>query len=275
MRGMYTAGILDTFMEQGLEFDGIVGVSAGALFGINFLSRQKGRAIRYNKRFNGDKHYMGLLPLIREGNIISTTYAYDDVPHKYDPFDDETYRQSTVPFYAVVTDIERGTPKYIRIRSVFSQMDTLRASGSMPFVSRPVEIDGRLYLDGALTDSIPYQWMHRQGYDKLVVILTRDADYRKSAMASLPVKCLYRRYPALQKCMLRRHVMYNRQVTQLARWEQAGRAFVIRPTRPIDIGRMEKSPERLQAVYDLGCHDGEACMASLQAYLAQTTDCPS
>ncbi len=267
MRGMYTAGVLDTLMEQGIEFDGIVGVSAGALFGINYLSRQKGRVIRYNKRFNSDKNYMGLRPLLREGNIVSTKYAYEDVPHIYDPFDDETYRQSKVPFYAVVTDIVTGKPKYVRIRSVFEQMDMLRASGSMPFVSRPVEIGSRLYLDGALTDSIPFEWLSEQGYDQLIVVLTRDASYRKEPMAKLPVKLMYRRYPALQACLLRRHTMYNKQVATLAKWERQGKAFVIRPSQSISIGRMEKSAARLQEIYDLGCRDGADSLQAMIAYM--------
>ena len=155
MRGMYTAGVLDTFLDAGISVDGVVGVSAGALFGVNYLSGQKGRVIRYNKRFNGDKNYMGLRPLLREGNLFSTHYAYERVPRELDPFDDETFQASRIPFYAVVTDTATGEPEYIRIQSAFAQMDTLRASGSMPFVSRPGKIGHREYLDGVIGDSIP------------------------------------------------------------------------------------------------------------------------
>lgn len=135
MRGMYTAGVLDVFLENGIEFDGIIGVSAGAIFGVNFLSKQKGRVIRYNKRFNRDKNYLGLRPLIKTGNIVDTELAYNKVPRELDIFDDTTYMASKVPFYAVVTNIETGQAEYKQVTSVFEQMDTLRASASMPFVS--------------------------------------------------------------------------------------------------------------------------------------------
>lgn len=167
MRGMYTAGVLDTFMENGIHFDGIVGVSAGALFGVNFLSGQKGRAIRYNKKFNSDKNYMGIIPLLKEGNIVSTEYAYTKVPYELDPFDNKTYMESGVPFYAVMTNVSNGNPEYVLVRDIFKQMDVLRASGSLPIISRPVLIDGKYYLDGGIADSIPFEWMFSQGYSTL------------------------------------------------------------------------------------------------------------
>lgn len=267
MRGMYTAGVLDTFLDAGITVDGAVGVSAGALFGINFFSRQRGRVIRYNKTYNSDKNYMGLRPLLREGNIVSTRYAYHDVPCDLDPFDDETYRASGLPFFAVVTDMESGTPSYIRIDSVFEQMDTLRASGSMPFVSKPVEIGGRLYLDGAITDSIPFEWMAGEGYDRLIVVLTRDAAYRKEPMSRALVRLFYRRYPRLSEALLRRHEMYNQTVERLSAWEAEGRAFVIRPSVAPKIGRIEKDPAVLQSVYELGLADAVAALPRLRDYL--------
>ena len=147
--------------------DGIVGVSAGALFGVNYPSRQIGRVIRYNKRFSPDKNYIGLWPLLKEGNIVSTQFAYNEVPRKLDVFDDEAFRASGIPFYAVVTNLQTGEGEYLLLESVFEQMDILRASGSMPFVSRPVLWQGKRYLDGAIADSIPYRWMAEQGYEKV------------------------------------------------------------------------------------------------------------
>ncbi len=269
MRGMYTAGVLDTFLECGIAVDGVVGVSAGALFGVNFLSKQKGRAIRYNKRFNHDPNYMGIRPLLREGNIVSTQYAYHDVPHRLDVFDDETYQKSSVPFYAVVTNMANGQAEYLPIRSVFEQMDTLRASGSMPFVSQPVTIDGAKYLDGGIADSIPFEWLASQGYDKLIVVLTRDLAYRKKPMSKFLTKLFYRKYPQFCAQLLRRHAMYNSAVEQLQAWEADGRAFVIRPSQPIKIGRIETNPDRLQAVYDLGIADCERIIPRLLEYLGK------
>ena len=140
MRGMYTAGVLDVFMKKNIKFDAIIGVSAGALFGVNYLSKQPGRVIRYNKKYNSDKNYLGLKPLLKTGNIIDTEYAYNIVPHQLDPFDDATFQKSDIPFWAVVTNIKTGNPEYIKIKSVFDQMDVLRASGSMPIVSKPVRL---------------------------------------------------------------------------------------------------------------------------------------
>lgn len=270
MRGMYTAGVLDTFLDNDIKVDSVVGVSAGALFGVNYLSGQKGRVIRYNKRFNGDKNYMGLIPLLREGNIVSTKYAYEEVPKVLDPFDDEAYKKSAVPFYAVVTDVDTGNPEYIQINSVFEQMDTLRASGSMPFVSKPVIINGKKYLDGGITDSIPFEWLAGQGCDKLLVILTRDMEYRKKSMPTVLVKLYGRKYPIIAEKLLERHALYNRSVQLLKQWEDEGRAFVIRPSQPIEIGRIEKNPDKLQAVYDLGIKDGKETIKKLNEYLSKT-----
>lgn len=267
MRGMYTAGVLDTFMQSGIHVDGIVGVSAGALFGVNYLSWQAGRVIRYNKRFNSDKNYMGLRPLLREGNIVNTKYAYEDVPRKLDAFDDDRFRASDIPFYAVVTDMESGQAEYVQIKSVFEQMDFLRASGSMPFVSKPVEIGGKLYLDGAVADSIPFEWMSAQGYDKLIVVLTRDIDYRKKSMPKALSSLMYRKYPRFKEQLLKRHSLYNTSIETLSNWEKNGKAFVIRPSEMIGIGRIEKDPDKLQAVYDIGIKDTEKQLELLYEYL--------
>ena len=268
MRGMFTAGVLDVFLEEGLRVDGVVGVSAGALFGVNYLSGQKGRVIRYNKRFNRDRNYMGLLPLLREGNLVSTRYAYEEVPRRLDPFDDEAFQRSGVPFYAVVTDVDSGEPAYIQVRSVFRQMDVLRASGSMPMVSRPVEIGGRRYLDGGISDSVPFLWMTGQGYDKLLVVLTRDMDYRKAPLSPLLTGLYGRRYPKMAEKLRERHTLYNRSIGQLKRWEAEGRAFVLRPSEPIAVKRTETDPQKLQAAHDLGVRDARARLEALRAYLA-------
>ncbi len=255
MRGMYTAGVLDVFLENKIKVDCIVGVSAGALFGVNFLSGQKGRVIRYNKQFNGDKNYIGLRPLLREGNIVSTKYAYEEVPRRLDPFDDAAYKKSGIPFYAVVTNMENGMPEYIKIDSVFEQMDVLRASGSMPFVSRPVEISGQKYLDGGISDSIPFRFAESLGCDRLIVILTRDMAYRKKPMSPALIRLWFGKSPIAEKLLLR-HEVYNRSVEKLKEWEANGKAVVIRPSSPVEIGRIETDPDKLQSVYDLGVKDG-------------------
>ncbi|MCD7882654.1 MAG: patatin family protein [Lachnospiraceae bacterium] len=269
MRGMYTAGVLDVMMHNQIQIHGAIGVSAGALFGVNYLSGQAGRVIRYNKRFNHNKNYMGILPLLKEGNIISTEYAYHDVPYELDVFDDAAYKSAaeTIPFYAVVTDIETGKPNYVRIRSVYKQMDVLRASASMPFVSKPVEIGGRRFLDGGISDSIPFQWMLKNGYDRLIVILTRDLSYHKEPMSPALIRTFYRKYPELRQQLMQRHTTYNDAIDALKEYEKEGRVFVIRPSSPIEIGRIESDPSKLQMVYELGLEDGETQLDALRSYL--------
>lgn len=266
MRGMFTAGVLDVFLENHIIADCVVGVSAGALFGVNYLSGQKGRVIRYNKRFNRDPGYMGLLPLLREGNIVSTRYAYEEVPRRLDPFDDAAFQRSGVPFYAVITNVDSGKPEYVQIHSVFEQMDVLRASGSMPMVSHPVLLNGQRYLDGGISDSIPFVWMASQGCDRLVVILTRDKQYRKRPMPSALIRLYETRYPQVAARLRERHALYNRSVEQLERWEAQGKAFVIRPSHPVDVKRIEKDPAKLQAAYELGQQDARANLDRLRDY---------
>ena len=267
MRGMYTAGVLDVLMENNVRVDGIVGVSAGALFGVNYPSRQIGRVIRYNKRFSPDKNYIGLWPLLKEGNIESTQFAYNEVPRKLDVFDHEAFRASGIPFYAVVTNLQTGEGEYLLLESVFEQMDILRASGSMPFVSRPVLWQGKRYLDGAIADSIPYRWMAEQGYEKRIVVLTRQEGYRKKPMNQALCKIMYRKWPKFVQKLLTRHSAYNAALDELQQWRSEGKAFVLRPSEEINIGRVEKDPEKLQAVYDLGRKDTQAQLDQLQEYL--------
>ena len=268
MRGMYTAGVLDVFMEQGITFDGVIGVSAGALFGVNLLSKQAGRVIRYNKRFNADPNYLGLRPLLRTGNIVDTDYAYNRVPHKLDVFDDETYRASGVPFYAVVTNVETGEPEYIKIDSVFDQMDVLRASGSMPFVSKPVEIGGKKYLDGAITDSIPFEKFMEMGYDRLVVVLTKPAGYVKKPMSPLLTRMFYvNAYPKFAEKVRDRHVMYNASTACLGELEREGTVLVLRPSQHVKISRVEKDPDKLQALYDVGVRDAQERSDKIRQFL--------
>lgn len=267
MRGMFTCGVIDTFLEQEIAFDGIVGVSAGALFGVNYVSGQKGRALRYNKKFNGMPNYMGVRPLLKEGNIVNTEFAYEKVPRSLDPFDNEAYMASPVDFYAVMTDVFTGRPVYEKITDVFEQMDTLRASGSMPMVSKPVPIKGRQYLDGGISDSIPYKWMADQGYDKIVVVLTRDINYEKKPFSKAMAKVFLRKYPKIAECMLKRHEEYNRSIANLRVLEKEGKVFVLRPSSPITISKMEKDPDKLQQVYDLGCRDCKKQLEALKVFL--------
>ncbi|MCQ2772534.1 MAG: patatin family protein [Bacilli bacterium] len=267
MRGMFTAGVLDAFMEYGLKPDLFVGVSAGALFGVNYLSGQKGRAIRYNSRFNKDRNYLGIKPFLKEGNIVSTEYAYHRVPHELDPFDNEAYKANPAKFYAVITELSTAKPEYVHVKDVFEQMDVLRASGSMPVVSKPVIINEKEYLDGALGDNIPFNWMINQGVDKVVVILTRAITYKKKPMAKIMCNLYKKKYPLFSKAMEDRHLYYNSQIEELKKLEKEGKAFVIRPSMEIKISRTERNAKKLREVYELGQKDAADCYDNLMMYL--------
>lgn len=273
MRGMFTAGVIDVLCESGISFDGVIGVSAGAVFGVNYLSGQTGRVIRYNKRFNSDKNYMGIQLLLKTGNIFNTDFAYGTVPRELDKFDDEAFIRSAIPFYAVITNIKSGNPEYVKINSGFEQMDVLRASASMPFVSKPVEINGNLYLDGGISDSIPFEKFAEMGYDRQVVVLTRDINYKKKSVPKLPVKLYYRRYPEFAKRIIARAENYNNKVWRLRIKEKQGDVLVIRPSIPINIGKTEKDPNKLQEIYDLGRADAEKSLDKIKRYLETGSIC--
>ena len=269
MRGMYTAGVMDIMLEQGIKVDAIMGVSAGALFGINYKTRQAGRVIRYNKRFAGDKRYMGIHSLITTGNIMNEKFCFDDVPNELDPADYKTFKNSPEEFYAVVTNVVTGRPEYIRLTDLGEkeQMEYLRASGSLPFVSRPVKIAGQLYLDGGIADSVPVEKALSMGYDRVIVVLTRPEGYRKKRGKDLPAKMLYCRYPAFVKTNNDRWKKYNAQLGVVELLEQEGRIFVVRPSETIKISRLEKDPEVLQAMYDLGVKDAKTRLEDMIQYL--------
>lgn len=267
MRGMFTAGVLDVMLENQIHFDGIIGVSAGALFGVNYVSKQQGRALRYNLRFLNDKRYMGWRCLLKTGDIVSKDFAYYEVPFKHDVFDNEAFKQSPTDFYATITNLESGLAEYVKIEDVFAQMEVLRASASMPFVSNIIEIGKQKYLDGAIADSIPVKQAQNMGFDKIVVILTRPLDYRKSPTSPLLSNLFYHRYPKFTQAVQNRYKTYNASVEEILRLEQAGEIFVIRPSVDLAIKRMENNPAKIQAMYDLGAQDMQNMMTKLRLYL--------
>ena len=267
MRGMYTAGVLDVFLDNQIEVDGIVGVSAGVLFGVNYLSKQRGRAIRYNKRFAKDKRYMRVTSLIKTGNIINKEFAYYDVPFNLDVFDQETYGKSKTDFYATLTNIETGKPEYVKIKNVFEQMEVLRATSAMPFVSKIVEIEGKKYLDGGLADSIPIEKCKELEYEKIIVILTRPIEYRKKKANERLTKMKYSKYPNLVKTITNRYQNYNDTVEKIIDMENKKEIFVIRPSKQIKIKRIERDENKLQEMYDLGVEDCKNKIEDLKKYL--------
>lgn len=269
MRGMFTAGVMDVMMEHGIDFDGVIGVSAGAAFGCNYKSGQIGRVIRYNTRFCADKRYGGLGVLFREGNIFSTPFCYEEVPLKHDVFDFDAYDRNPMEFYVVCTDIESGKAVYHRYEGLHDhRFDWIRASASMPLVSQIVEINGMKLLDGGVADSIPVRYFESIGYDRNIVILTQPEGYVKKKNPMMPiVKLKYRRFPKLIEAMANRHVGYNDTLEYIRSKEEAGELLVVRPEEPLNIKKVEKNPEELRRVYELGRAAGQRRLAEIREFL--------
>uniref|UniRef100_A0AB33IYM5 Patatin family protein n=1 Tax=Prevotella sp. GTC17259 TaxID=3236795 RepID=A0AB33IYM5_9BACT len=271
LRGLFSAGVIDVMMEQGLEPDGLVGVSAGAAFGCNYKSRQPGRCIRYNKRFAHDKRYCSLSSLIKTGDIFGGEFCYHTLPTQLDPFDTDTFDTNPMDFYAVCTDLETGQAEYRRLQEhSYECYEWIRASASMPLVSRIVELDGRKMLDGGLADSIPLQFFQTKGYDRNIVVLTQPAGYTKSPNRLMPlIRWKYRHYPNFVETCANRHTMYNKQLEYVAQEEQAGRALVIRPTARLSIEHISHNPDEMQQVYEYGCETALARISELKEFWKQ------
>ncbi|MBP1544269.1 MAG: patatin family protein [Oscillospiraceae bacterium] len=269
MRGMFTAGVMDVMMENGVEFDGAIGVSAGAAFGCNYKTRQIGRVIRYNTRFSRDKRYCGVRCLLRTGDMYSADFAYGEVPLIHDPFDFDTYMNNPMEFYVVCTDIEKGEAVYHRYEGWDDHgFDWIRASASMPLVSRAVEIDGMKLLDGGISDSVPLRYFESIGYDRNIVVLTRPSDYVKKKNGILPlIKAKYRKYPKMVELMADRHNAYNKDIAYITEKEKRGEVLVIRPEAALPIGRVDKDPEKLRAVYEIGRQTAEKLLPEIKRFL--------
>lgn len=269
MRGLFSAGILDVMMEKGIEFDGAVGVSAGAAFGVNFKSRQIGRPIRYNKRFARDWRYCSLRSWIMTGDLFGADFAYHDVPNLYDPFDNEAYAANPMEFHLVCTDVMTGEAVYKQVRQGGDVCyDWVRASASMPMVSKPVHLDDKWLLDGGVADSIPLAYFERQGFERNVVILTQPEGYQKKHNRLMPLlRVNLRHYPNMVKALDRRHLMYNEQLAYVRKREQEGKALVIRPAAALKIGHISHNPDEMQAVYEEGRKMGMERLQDIRDFL--------
>ena len=269
MRGHYTAGVLDVFMEHGIRFDGVMGVSAGAIHGCSYVSNQKGRSLRYYKKYGKNWRFMGLRSLLLTGDIVGAKFCYHDIPETLDPYDYAAFDASGTDFYVTCSNVETGQPEYLKITDMRKQVDLMRASASMPYVSKIVSWKGKKLLDGGCTDSIPVKAFREMGYRKTVVVLTRHADYVKKPESSKATKVFYRRYPLFQLAIQCRHLTYNRTLEMIQKLEAAGEIFVIRPSEELQIKRLEKDPDVVQNVYDIGKRDAEAMLPSMMQWFAK------
>ncbi len=271
MRGMFTCGILDVFLEKGIDFDSTIGVSAGAVFGCNYKSRQIGRALRYNKRFCRDPRYCSVRSLMKTGDLYGAEFCYDELPNELDPFDYDTFERNQMEFWCVTTDVETGKARYDLMKDGRGDdMKLMRASASMPLVSRPVSVRGRELLDGGIADPIPFDFMLSGNVDRCLVILTQPYDYIKKKNSMLPLFGLFYKgkRKGIRDAMGIRHEVYNSQTERLKTLEKEGRVFVLRPASPLEIGKTEKDPSRLQAVYDEGRRLALEKLDEIKAYIS-------
>jgi predicted patatin/cPLA2 family phospholipase len=268
MRGLFTAGIIDVMMEARVEPDGLIGVSAGAAFGCNYKSRQIGRAIRYNKAFAHDKRFCSWQSLLKTGDLYNAEFGYHVIPTQYDVFDNATYDANPMAFIAVCTDVETGKPIYKSLPKVTpTTYDWIRASASMPLVSKVVELEGQKVLDGGVADSIPLAYFESIGYEKNMVILTQPDGYVKAHNKLMPLmRIALRKYPNMIEAMDQRHIMYNQQLSYVYQAESTGRALVIRPEAPLPIGHISHNPEEMQRVYDIGRATGMKYIERIKAF---------
>ncbi len=270
MKGIYTAGVLDFFLDKGIMFSSVYGVSAGACHMCSYLSGQRGRARDISVDYLDSKNYASVKSLVTTGDFFNAQTCYHLIPDYLYPYDHEAFHTYAGKAYSVVTNIETGKPEYLRVRDMKDDIAMIQASASLPLVSRNVKIDGRLYLDGGISDPIPIKRSLLDGNAKNVVVMTKEEGYvRKPAGASMLalLKVRYAKYPKIAALMARRHTDYNETVKFLGRQERTGHAFVIRPSRPSEVGRIEKDKDKLLALYQMGYEDAAASYEALMKYL--------
>lgn len=270
MRGIYTAGVLDTLMQNNIKFDAIIGVSAGALFGINYKSNQKGRAYRYNMKYINDKEYIGLYSYLTTGNIMNKSFCFDKLVNELDKFDYQAFKNNKTKFYVVVTNLLTGTPEYQELTDLNdqNQMEYLRASGSMQYVSKPVKINNNYYLDGATGDSIPIKYMEKLGFNKIIVVGTRPEGYQKQYKPQ-PSKIFYKKYPKFIKALSNRPSMYNETIKYIEKKANNHEIIFIRPSQDLKVKRIEKNKKKLSSLYTLGQNDTKEIISTINKYLAK------
>lgn len=268
MKGVYTAGVLDFFLDKDIMFSGVYGVSAGACCMCSYVSKQRGRALDVNIDYLDTKYYCGVRSLLTSGDLFNVNMCYHLIPDYLYPYDHEAFAAYKGRAYSVATNIVTGRPEYFLIRDMKADIDKVRASASLPLVSRKVKINGSYYLDGALSDAIPLQKSIMDGNRKNIVIMTKEVGFVRKPFRQMGlIKARYLKYPKVYELMAERHIHYNEQVAYIERQQAAGQAFVIRPQRPGNVGRIEKDADKLKALYQQGYEDAEACYADLLEYL--------
>lgn len=271
MRGAYTAGIIDALLEHDMNFEYCYGISSGATHATTYLSRQRGRAIQIVTDYIKDKRYFSIMNLIKTGNLFNVDFIYDTIPHELNPYDYETAKNNPAKFFVGVINMETSKGEFLRVKDIEEEYMKVCASMSLPLIANMVEIDGQRYLDGGIADSLPIQRSINDGNKKSVLVLTQDATYRKKLDKILPLVAIkYRKFPGFVHMVKTRHIRYNASLDQIAEEEKAGRAFVLRPKKPVKVGRLELNRKKMLALYREGYEDGIEAMPRLKAFLEDT-----
>lgn len=271
-RTVFSCGVMDAFLEADIMPDYFVGVSAGIAFGVSYLSKQKGRNLEVIEKYMPDKRYMGMRHLIdrRKRAFYNIGFVFEEVPNELVPFDYDAFEAFPGTVEAVVTNIHTGKPEYLEVPRGKDMRDTLVASCSLPVLFQPVKIGRHYYLDGGLTDSVPFRRALEQGCDKLVVVLTRERGYvKKPERAEHITGSLYRRYPKIVEDMEQRAGRYNADMEKLLELEKQGEVFVIAPESTYGVGRTETDVVKLRRLYDEGYQIGLEQREALKKYLEE------
>ena len=270
LRGMYTSGVLDTFLKNNMEFECVAGVSAGALNAMSYISKQPGRTAKINLEYCDDPRYIGRKAFIKNKGIIGYDYLFGDISENKVPFDYKAFENTNQRFVIVTTNCEKAETEYLERGNCNDLFKAAQASSSMPLASAMVEINNNYYLDGAVTTSIPVKWALEQGYEKVVVVLTRDKTYRKP-MTSNKMKKLYKlayhKYPKLIEKLNTMPERYNKLQDEIIDLEKEGKIFIIRPEKEVTVSRLEKDKEKLENLYKEGIAEAEKNLDALKEYL--------
>ena len=268
VRGIYTAGVLDCFMENGIEMDAVFGVSAGTLHALNYKAKQPKRSYRVGTKYVHDKRYMGISSLIHTGDIFGADFCYHTLPDQLEIFDYDTYRKNPMKLYATVSNLETGKPEYVLCEDAKTQIEYVRASASLPLLSRIVEIDGKKYLDGGITDSIPLNAAIHMGYEKNIVVCTRSYGYQKEPNKMIGmIKKKYKQYPKFVQAADRRHIVYNEELKLIEQKEKSGDILVLRPTQSLAVKRIERDTQKIKAQYELGYQDAREKLDEIKLFI--------
>lgn len=269
-RTIFSCGVTDAFLEENIMPDYFIGVSAGIAYGVSYLSKQKGRNLTIAKKYMRDKRYMGVRHLLKDKSFYNIPFVFGEVPNKLEAFDYETFAAFPGKVEACVTNIHTGKAEYLEVPRNDEQFEVLVASCALPILFQPVKVGKRYYLDGGLSDSIPYQHAIQEGCDKNIVILTRERGYvKKEERGGRISRKLYKKYPNIVQDLKKRPEEYNACVKELMELEQKGEIFVIAPETTHGVGRTESNPEKLTRLYEEGYQQAKKQMEDLKKYLGK------